>query len=363
MTDGTQRLSQAQIDYIVDQIQFRQCVPFLGAAANVSNSTLNYVGLPVGSNLAREMFEKLEYKTRKLEKMEHLLGELGIEQERLKQLFAQFYGDQGTQNLTPQEMLEQSLASLGLSYSGELDLPRLSEEFEIRTGRPNLHRFLKRQIPDEEREPSPLLKTLARLPLTLIVTTNYDCLMEKALQQAGKAPEEDYRVVVQELDPKELLLFHQRVRDRIDGFEGLILYKIHGSFPHEPPSQPGEARREWDGKGQKLLITEDDYVELLTFITHADTGIPNKVKRCLITSTVLFFGYSLEDWDFRVLYKSLIEPLSEDRQEKPYAFQRNPDPAWVGFWSRKNLDIFDIDHYVFASQLEEVCRQRGLLEG
>jgi hypothetical protein len=359
MNGVPQRLRRAQIDYIVDQIQNGQCVPFLGAAANVSSAQMNYDGLPIGAQLARLMFDELDYRSEKLEKIERLLADLNIESGHIGQLFNQFFGEEG-QGLTDREMLERCLASLGLCYSSELNLPRLSQELEDITGRPQLHRFIKREIPDEERNPSPLLTTLAKLPFKLIVTTNYDRLMEKALKQAGKV-DGDYRVVVQEFDPKELVLFHQRVSSEIDGFGGLILYKIHGSFPPERPGIPEQEWEEGDGRGRKILITEDDYVEFLTFITHGDKGIPNKIKASLITSTVLFFGYSLEDWDFRVLYKSLIEPLSEDRQEKPYAFQKNPNPAWVGFWSKKNLDIFDMDHYVFAEQLEEACKRRGLL--
>jgi hypothetical protein len=36
-------------------------------------------------------------------------------------------------------------------------------------------------LADEQCQPSPLLRTLASIPLKLIVTTNYDRLMERAL--------------------------------------------------------------------------------------------------------------------------------------------------------------------------------------
>lgn len=356
MTDGNHELSSIQFNTIVNQIERQRCVPFLGAAANVSNPALNYQGLPIGATLASVMFEELEYRKRKLEKMNKMLEELGVAPERVQQFLASPARSEDSQGLSPQEMLERYLSSLGLSYSSEQNLPRLSEEYESQTGRPELHRFLKREIPDEERQPSPLLDTLARLPLKLIVTTNYDRLMEKALENAGKEPGKDFRVVVQELDLKKLPFFHQRVSELIDGYSGLILYKIHGSFP------PGQAAAPVDDLDEKLLITEDDYVEMLTFITHKDTGIPNKIKAILTTSTVLFFGYSLEDWDFRVLYKSLIESLSENRREKAFAFQRRPDPAWVDFWGKKDLNIIDIDHYVLAGQIKDACRTRGFLK-
>ena len=87
--------------------------------------------------------------------------------------------------------------------------------------------------------------------------------------------------------------------ERLSGYDGLILYKMHGSFLDRLDSE----------KLPPIIVTEDDYIQLLTVVGGKDIGVPRPILRRIIPSTLLFLGYSLEDWDFRTIYKGLIERL------------------------------------------------------
>ena len=85
-------------------------------------------------------------------------------------------------------------------------------------------------LPDTERESSELLKTLARLPFSLGVTTNYDRLMERAL--CDLAVNRPYRQIVQPIGGFNAAR-QKSLQQELSGYDGLILYKLHGTFSDE----------------------------------------------------------------------------------------------------------------------------------
>ena len=125
----------------------------------------------------------------------------------------------------------------------------------------------------------------------------------------------------------------------------LRLFGQFGSFDLLPGELPPAA----------LIITEDDYIEFLTVLGREKEkiGIPKLIVKTLAPSTLLFLGYSLEDWDFRTVYKGWIENLPTHAFRKSFAFQKDPPEFWVRFWSRKGIEIYNVDLYEFAQQLEK----------
>jgi hypothetical protein len=280
------------MDLIVERIYEGRCVPFLGAAANVNCEARGYNGLPLGAEVARELVKKIvDFKGR-----------------------------------DPQ------------------DLARVALQFEFDSDRPHLISFLRIILSDRECEPSPLLKTLAKLPLKLIVTTNYDQLLERALNNEGKA----FERIIQPAEGFENTPDIRERFEKIEGYEGLILYKIHGSFLNKLNGE----------EPSPIIITEDDYIEFLTVVGVEDVGVPRLILKKIIPSTLLFLGYSLEDWDFRTIYKGLIERLPKHQKRKSFAIQKDPSEFWVEFWQRKGVEIYDIDLYEFAEQLEKSYRAK-----
>ncbi|MGA9997851.1 MAG: SIR2 family protein, partial [Pyrinomonadaceae bacterium] len=125
------------------------------------------------------------------------------------------------------------------------------------------------------------------------------------------------------------------------------LYKMHGTFLEEDLGVPKQAK--------DVIITEEEYIQFLTIIGHPVKGVPGIIRAELQRSSLLFLGYSLEDWDFRAVFKGLIEALDEDEQRKSFAIQSKPSPFWVEFWKDKKVIIYDIDLYKFADELEKKC--------
>jgi hypothetical protein len=100
-------------------------------------------------------------------------------------------------------------------------------------------------------------------------------------------------------------------------------------------------------------LTEEDYIRFLTVIGQPGAGVPNYVSSKLVYSRLLFLGYSLEDWDFRTLYKCLVEALPHDQRRTAFAIQWHPPKFWVNYWQKKQVIIYDYDVYRFADELED----------
>ena len=229
------------------------------------------------------------------------------------------------------------------------DLPRVALHIEARPGgRNQLLTLLADILPDKEREPSPLLTTLAQLPFRLIVTTNYDRLMERAFKQETNI---EPIVVVQPtrgFKPKKQREWEQKLAQLVPATpsargndEPLILYKIHGTFGDDEAG---------------LVISEEDYIGFPTVAgTDSRRGMPPLIRQMVVDGNLLFLGYSLEDWNFRAIYKGLIEPLPDSKKRMSFAIQRRPSEFWANFWAKppKNVTIYDKDLYTFADELRQ----------
>ena len=284
------------------------CVPFLGAAANVSGN--GYRGLPLADQVAL-----------------HLVGKL---------INTPVPSFRAVAQVRPRH--RGLLAYRDLTRLGAQDLARVA--LLLSEDQPDLFKALKEKLPEESCEPSPILDFVARLPgLRLIITTNYDHLMERALDNHGR----EYKVVVQ---PKKGfdLEDHTRLSDELLDWHGLVLYKLHGTF-----SEP-------DG----IIVTEEDYIEFLTVAGSKERGVPKLIQSTLKDSMLLFLGYGLQDWDFRTIYKALIEKLGRHESRRSYAIQSSPSPFWFRFWLTKRVEIFDFDLYAFVAQLEQEYRRLNL---
>lgn len=288
-------IKPVHMDLILDRIHEGLCIPFLGAAANVKCEKRNYQGLPIGIEVASELVKKIEF--------------MGKD--------------------------KKNLAEVALQY-------------EFRTDRSFLIKSLKSILPDRKCKASPIVETIAKLPFKLIITTNYDRLMERALEDESR----DFKVVVQSLERTDNTSYVKQRLDELAGYDGCIIYKIHGTF---------NGRTKYDiiqmGKTEEtsIIITEDDYIKFLTQIDKHEhqLGVPRQISGKFTYSTLLFLGYSLEDWDFRTIYKGLIEPLPKHQARRSFAIQKNTSNFWIEYWESKGVFIYNIDVYEFADYLME----------
>ena len=64
------------------------------------------------------------------------------------------------------------------------------------------------------------------------------------------------------------------------------------------------------------MLTEDDYFDFLIGVTRNQDLVPAVVRRRLSDSALMFVGFRLDEWDFRVLYRSLMSSEGGDRREE-----------------------------------------------
>nr|VFK80860.1 MAG: SIR2-like domain-containing protein [Candidatus Kentron sp. SD] len=159
------------------------------------------------------------------------------------------------------ELLREIAVDLELDIDRESDLVALAQYHwnEKRGTRWRLNQAIVDKLSDVA-TPTRIHRILARLPISTAWTTNYDRLLERAFEDAGK--------VVDLKLSQENLVHTRRGRD-------VVLYKMHGCV-----TQP-----------HKAVITKDDYEQ------YGNTRplFVESLKGDLIGKTFLFFGFSFTD--------------------------------------------------------------------
>jgi SIR2-like domain len=331
-------ISPIHYNGILESIDAGLCIPFLGAGVNVSSS--DYKGLPLAFEVALRMLRTLTDFDE-----QQLAGLTRSSAEDIKLRLAQMIAGRDEQELRqlPKTDIEEYLKQAGplpsLLQASIPDLARIALHVEVELGSPYLLRRIREILLDTDCQPSPLLQTLAGLPLHLIVTTNYDRLLERAY---GQRP---YQVVVQPVAGFHEDELHE-LEYKLALPEAPIIYKIHGSFGENGAADPQD-------ESGRLILTEEDYIEFLSVIGREDMGMPKMIRSKLAKATILFLGYSLQDWDFRTLYKALIEPIDPWLRPVSFAIQKDPPDFWVRYWQRKGVTILNVDLYEFADQVQK----------
>jgi len=186
----------------------------------------------------------------------------------------------------------------------------------------------------------------------LFVTTNYDDSLERAFAEEGE-PYELVTYIAEGRDRGHFRHFRSDgkvvVIDRPNKYNDLrldrspVIAKIHGAV---------DRRHRLDS----FVITEDHYID---YITRADVGglFPVNLGVKLRTSHFLFLGYSLRDWNLRVmLYRLWGE--QEGKTYNSWAVQSDPDPIDKCAWDERGVDILAVSCEDFATAIEaEVERQ------
>jgi len=138
---------------------------------------------------------------------------------------------------------------------------------------------------------------LADLPLPVYLTTNYDDFMAMALRSRNKSPQ------VEVCRWNDSLQSETSVFSSPAGFQPTVgnplVYHLHG---HQD-------------RIESLVLTEDDYLDFLVCISRDQTLLPPRVERALTGASLLFIGYRLADWNFRVIFRGLVtnKPVSQRR--------------------------------------------------
>jgi hypothetical protein len=217
----------------------------------------------------------------------------------------------------------------------------------------------------------------------LIITTNYDCLMEVALD-LFKVPycvltvgrhdrkvygrlskgakeylgysDEDYKELENDLDgrffPANFTLEKSRPL--------VVLYKIHGClFPVRPNLD-------------SIILSDEDYIDYLYHLSDNDGMIPSPVTKLMMGKGFLFVGYSFSDWNVRGIYKTLIEKRSSSAssrntatgvppvgglQVQDYAVVRDLNVYESAFFRQKSISLLRTELHQFSRRVRLEARQ------
>jgi hypothetical protein len=237
------------------------------------------------------------------------------------------------------------------------DLAKVASYYAIVSGRRLLRERL-HEVLNYEFTFGPLHAFLASVPAPLlIVSTNYDTLIEQAFHAVNKP----YDLIIHPSERKDIanavwwwrhgtpepIVVPPNELD-IDLDRTTVIYKMHGTIQRETDK--------WDS----FVITEEDYVDFLSRMT-TNAAVPSLFYEYFRTRSFLFLGYSLRDWNLRVVLRNLDRYLgrkrggSDDDEEEllpSWSIQLRPSELERKLWEKRNVNIFDmmLDDFVAKMQ-------------
>jgi hypothetical protein len=254
------------------------------------------------------------------------------------------------------------------------DLAKVASFYEETSGRDRVRQRLQ-QVFSNQCRPATIHEYLARAALheengetrgtpLLIVTTNYDDLLEQAFKDLNRP----FDLVVYPTDRDDIKgsLLHwihgepgpieQPTHDLfIDLGQTNVIYKMHGSIQREQPDL------------DSYVITEEDYVDFLSGMV-AKRSVPPTFMSHFRSRHFLFLGYGLQDWNLRVVLKNIKSLGSEDKSDsdeqttargrryrqdvRSWAIQYRPPELEVELWRARHVRIYDVDINKFVEGLE-----------
>ena len=154
---------------------------------------------------------------------------------------------------------------------------------------------------DDANEP---YNILAKLPLPIYITTNYDDMMEQALIKNKRDVKRDLCKWVKGLEDTSPLAEQ--------GFQPNVanpsVFHLYGYTQTQ----------------QSMVMSEDDYFQFLINVSKDPELIPKRIQQAITGTSLMLLGYSLEDWDFRILFHFLAGYLKNSTSRTHVAVQLSP---------------------------------------
>lgn len=202
----------------------------------------------------------------------------------------------------------------GYPLADSADLSRVAQYLAIKRyglyPKQQVAKLLRDAVKRPAVEASSVHRILAELDLPIYITTNYDDLMSEALKarhvdHVREFPRwNDFAEVVSGRPPSD------SPRKSAGKTPKTVVYHLHGH---------------WD-EVQSMVLTEDDYLDFMVRLTKKDVPlISAPIRKALAGTSLLFVGYSMADWNFRVLLRGLIGALEANLRYVSVAVQLPPD--------------------------------------
>jgi hypothetical protein len=156
-------------------------------------------------------------------------------------------------------------------------------------------------------DPNEPYNILAKLPLPIYVTTNYDDMMEQALRKNHRDVKSDLCKWVKSLEDTSPLAEQ--------GFQPNVanpsVFHLYGYMQTQ----------------QSMVMSEDDYFQFLINVSKDQELIPKRIQQAITGTSLMLLGYSLEDWDFRILFHFLAGYLKNSTSRTHVAVQLSPSAS------------------------------------
>lgn len=242
MENTSHRLDKADWDLLLARIKEGKCTPFIGAGACSGV-------LPLGSDIAQEWATLESYPLDDCTDLARVAQYLAVKYDAIR----------------PKDQL--------ISLIKRTESPDFTNPHEP-------HRML------------------ASLPLPLYITTNYDDFLLTALKNAEYAPG------FKKMPRREVCRWNQHVKNKLKGIPNTLQSESQIPVDEKTPvifHLHGHAEL-----AESMVITEDDYLDFLVNISKDGDLLPPRIQEAMTGTSLLFIGYRLNDWDFRVLFRNVV---------------------------------------------------------
>ena len=280
----------ASIPELYEKVKSRECILFLGAG----------VHYPPPSDLAEYQY---------LEEQRPPLGKqfsYALVKDGLRKLWADSKDDPLEKN--EKEARKDRAKKLRKKHRYLLDnrdnLQRISWFYELQFQRAALVDRVSESV-DQGKKPSAIVRALAEIDFPIVITTNYDRLFEQALGLLGK-----------KISP---IIYNPERREQTVDLRGVPLkgqderwfFKIHGCT-----SAP-----------ESIVITDEDYIRFVMRMNDSEDfhPVPQKIRTQLAEWPALFVGYSLLDYNLRLLFRTLRWRIKPALRPATFSLDLSPD--------------------------------------
>jgi translation initiation factor 2B subunit (eIF-2B alpha/beta/delta family) len=183
-------------------------------------------------------------------------------------------------------------------------------------GRQSMIHFMKDHLQKTQINPLPVHTELTSIPLSTIITTNWDKLMETALRRAGIG----FHTIIDDID----IPFSQS--------NSVMLLKLRGSID----------------RPDSIIATNDDLLDAF----HNRPLIADFLFALCARKTILFIGYDLDDMDFMQFYKILRRRLGKFLPMSYAITQTDHSVLYRNYWLKQEIQIISTDTIDFIKQLK-----------
>jgi NAD-dependent SIR2 family protein deacetylase len=227
-------------------------------------------------------------------------------------------------------------------------LSTVAQWFEVVGGRQSLEDEL-HEVFAAAYAPARLHRYLAAVqaPL-LVVTTNFDDMIEQAFDAAGVRYDRVVHTIGRRFGEHVLHWPHgasepERKHPKnldLDLSTTTVIYKMHGAVDRVLATR------------DQYVITEDDYIDFLARLTRR-RAVPAIFAEAFQNRHFLFLGYGLRDWNLRVVLNGIERDVSGVHRIKSWAIDHEPSPLEQRFWQGRGVEVYRMSLDEFLNGLEE----------